>query len=56
MTTEIAIQAAKNSIDYKLPMADSIILSTAQKYNALLWTQDVDFKGIAKVKYIPQKK
>lgn len=31
---EIALEAAKLSTTYKLPMADSIILATAQKYNA----------------------
>jgi predicted nucleic acid-binding protein len=33
-------------------MADSIILATARAYNAILWTQDVDFESIPAVRYI----
>lgn len=51
MDSQIAIQAAKISIDYKLPMADSIILATSQAYDATIWTQDADFKDIPGVKY-----
>lgn len=51
LTPRIALQAAKNSIDYKLPMADSIIFTTAQLFNATIWTQDVDFKDLPNVKY-----
>lgn len=51
LTSEIAIQSAKNSRDYKLPMADSIILTTAQLYDAIIWTQDIDFRNIDRVKY-----
>jgi len=54
LTDAIAISAAKISIDYKLPMADSIILSTACKYNAVLWTQDDDFEKIPGVEYFPK--
>jgi predicted nucleic acid-binding protein len=49
---EIAISAAQVSLEYKLPMADSIILATAQSRNALLWTQDKHFKEIPGVQYI----
>lgn len=52
---EIALQAAKLSHQYGLPMADSIILVTARKHNATLWTQDVDFKGFEGVKYFSKK-
>lgn len=47
----ISLIAAKLSVKYKLPMADSIILATAQKFQATLWTQDADFKGIDDVEY-----
>nr|WP_016756620.1 PIN domain-containing protein [Leptospira santarosai] len=36
-------------------MADSIILATALKYKATLWTQDEDFIGLDRVKYFPKK-
>jgi len=44
LSQDIALQAAKISLDFKLPMADSIILATAAKYEAMVWTQDADFK------------
>ncbi len=37
-------------------MADSIILATARMYNAVLWTQDSDFRSRAGVKYTVKKK
>jgi toxin FitB len=52
LTQDIALQAVKISLDFKLPMADSIILATANKYEAIIWTQDADLKGKPSVKYI----
>ncbi|MCK4308205.1 type II toxin-antitoxin system VapC family toxin [candidate division WOR-3 bacterium] len=51
-----ALYAARCSIDYDIPMADSIILSVAQLKKATIWTQDIDFKNIKGVKYIKAKK
>ena len=51
----ISLNAAKNSIDLKLPMADSIIYTTAQAFNATLWTQDSDFENLSGVKFIRKK-
>lgn len=51
LTVSIAISASKLSLKHKLPMADSIILATAQHYNAIVWTQDIDFKDIPGVNY-----
>ncbi len=51
---ELSIQAAKTSHDHKIPMADSIILTTANLYNAVVWTQDSDFKNFNNVKYFPK--
>lgn len=48
---ELAVRAAALSVDLKLPLADSIILATARKYSAELWTQDADFEGIEGVRY-----
>ena len=50
-----ALTAARLSLEHQLPMADSIILATAREFNATIWTQDVDFKDINKVKYFPKK-
>lgn len=52
----LAVDAACFGIEYKLPLADSIIYATAQKYGAVLWTQDADFKGLEGVKYYPKSK
>lgn len=51
---EIAINAACLGIELKLPLADSIIYATARKYEAIVWTQDVDFEGLDGVKYYPK--
>ena len=56
LDVSIALNAAKLGLDFKLPLADSIILATARAKNAVIWTQDSDFKGIENVKYIPSKK
>lgn len=48
----LALSAAKTSTELKIPMADSIILVTARAYDATVWTQDEDFKGIDGVQYI----
>jgi predicted nucleic acid-binding protein len=50
-----AIEAAKLSDAMKLPLAGSVILATARRYRAVLWTQDADFKGMAGVKYFASK-
>jgi predicted nucleic acid-binding protein len=55
LTAPLAIAASKLSIQHALPMADSIILATAQEFNAILWTQDADLKNINNVKYFSKK-
>jgi len=52
---KIAVDAAQISLEFKLAMADSIILATARVNNATLWTQDEHFKGSEGVKYIEKK-
>ena len=49
--SEIALNAANISSEYNIPMADSMIYAITKKYNATLWTQDVDFKDLIGVKY-----
>jgi predicted nucleic acid-binding protein len=53
--TSLALSAARLSLEYQLPMADSIILATAQEFKATIWTQDVDFQNISRVKFFPKK-
>jgi predicted nucleic acid-binding protein len=56
LTPQLSMSAAKLSLELGLPMADSIILATARAYEATVWTQDIDFKGLADVKFFPKKK
>ncbi len=56
LDTTLALGAAKLGVELKLPLADSIVLATARSCDAMLWTQDADFKGIEGVKYLPKKK
>jgi len=55
LTSEIAMSGALISFKNKIPMADSIILATAKKYDAIVGTQDVDFQNMQKVKYFDKK-
>ena len=56
LDSKLAIDAASYGLLHRLPLADSIIFATAQKYNATIWTQDVDFKGLPGVRYYPKMK
>jgi toxin FitB len=55
LDSELAIDAGNYGALHMLPLADSVIFASAQKYNATIWTQDADFKGVPKVKYFPAK-
>ena len=48
---DVALGAAKLSIDLKLPMADSVMLATTRRYGATFWTQDAHFDGVQGVQY-----
>ena len=48
----LSLEAARLSLECRLPLADSVILASAQAAKAELWTQDADFEGLAGVKYI----
>ena len=56
LTGEIAIAAAQLGSELKLPLADSVVLATARKHSATLWTQDSDFEEVEGVKYFPKRK
>lgn len=49
---ELSLNAAKLGMIHKLPLADSIIYATALAHDAVVWTQDADFKGLPHVEYI----
>lgn len=46
-----ALEAARLSIAHRIAMADSIMLATAQRNRATLWTQDADFDGLPGTKF-----
>jgi len=52
---EISLSAAKLGIQYKIALADSVILATGMAYEAIIWTQDSDFEGLPHVQYINKK-
>ena len=55
LNTALAIDAARLSIELRIPMADSIMLATSMSFDAVLWTQDSDFTGIENVRFIIKK-
>jgi len=55
LSSPLAMKAAKLSADLGLAMADSIMLATAQAFDATLWTQDADFAHISGVQYVERK-
>ncbi len=40
---------------WKLAMANSIVLATAQAYDAVFWTQDSDFKNLEGIRFRAKK-
>ena len=51
LTADIALFAAKLSLEHALPMAESIIYATGQLHEAIVWTLDEDFEGLVGVRY-----
>jgi len=54
LDSSLAIDAAVSGLRYKLPLADSVIYATSNKFGAVVWTQDADFKELPNVKYFPK--
>jgi predicted nucleic acid-binding protein len=55
LSPDLAVVAAKIALDLKLPLADSVILATARLHRAIVWTQDADFAGIDRVKFVAKR-
>ncbi|GMU97477.1 MAG: hypothetical protein AMXMBFR51_02160 [Ignavibacteriota bacterium] len=51
ITSQIAIEGSKISIQNKIPMADSLIIASARSVGAKIWTQDYDFKELDNVMF-----
>jgi len=50
-----ALHAGELGVELGLPLADSVILATAQLNEAILWTQDSDFEGMDGVRFKRKK-
>ena len=55
LDAHLAVAAAELSAESGLPMAGSVVLATARREGAVLWTQDRDFEGMEGVEY-PEKR
>ena len=55
LSIHLALEAARTSMALGIPMADSIIMATAQSSDATLWTQDADFADIDGVRYVAKR-
>ncbi|MBI4479611.1 MAG: type II toxin-antitoxin system VapC family toxin [Acidobacteria bacterium] len=55
LTPAIALRGAVLSLEHNLPMADSLMLATAQSFHATLWTQDADFEHLPGVRFIRKR-
>jgi len=55
LDSDLALEAGRLGHALKIPLADSLILATARRYNAVLWTQDEDFRTLPGVRYIPRR-
>ena len=52
LTDRRAVAAADIAGKHKLAMADAVIYSMAREFDAMLWTQDVDYEGLVGVNYL----
>lgn len=52
---EIDAGLALDAARYAMPLAESLIYATAQRHQAIVWTQDDDFKGLKDVQYFAKK-
>jgi len=50
-----ALEAARLSIEHGMAMADSVMLATAYRHRATLWTQDSDFEGLQGARYFAKR-
>jgi predicted nucleic acid-binding protein len=52
LDARLALEAARLGQQEGLPLADSVMLATARAFEATLWTQDADFKGLQGVRFV----
>ena len=51
LTAQRAIAASNLAQKYRLAMADAVMYSIAQEFNATFWTQDINYKDLTGVSY-----
>ncbi len=51
LDSELAMEAAALGLEENLAFADSVIYAVAKKHGAVLWTQDVHFRGRPGVRF-----
>jgi predicted nucleic acid-binding protein len=56
LDASLALFAGQLGHELKLPLADSVILATARRHSAVLWTQDSDLRDLPQVKYRPKRR
>lgn len=54
ITDERAIAAAEIASRHRLAMGDALMYSLTLEHGATLWTQDVDYQGLPRVRYFPK--
>lgn len=47
----LALASAAVSLQYQLPLADRIVYATARRGCASLWTQDIEFESLPRVRF-----
>lgn len=53
-TDSRAVAASQAAAAHKLAMADAAMYSMALEFDAMFWTQDVDYQGLPSVQYHPK--
>lgn len=53
---DLALAAAVVGAEHKLQLADSIVYATARQLDAVVWTQDDDFKGLPSARYFRKRR
>ena len=51
----LALSAARLGLEFKLPLADSVVFATARHHGALVWTLDADFEGLPHVRFTAKR-
>jgi predicted nucleic acid-binding protein len=55
LNVTIAMSAARIGVERKLSLADSVIVAIARRHEAVIWTQDDDFRDLPGVKFVAKR-